>query len=475
MNPLIATCLFAGSIGGLFYLNRDKSVITSKALWIPVIWFWITGSRSVSAWIGGNFGAFSVESLDDGSPTDAAVFLGLEVVGLAVVSSRSRRALTLLALNLPVVLYWSYSLMSVGWTDVPGIAIKRWIKATGDVIMALVVLTDAQPVAALKRLFSRLGFVLLPVSVLLIRYYPALGRGFEYWGGESTNIGVTGNKNSLGAIAFVLTLGAAWQVLQLYGSPAGRKRSRRLIAQLAIVGIGIWLLHDAHSATAGTCFALAAGVMLMINMRQIRGRPRAVTAVVAMLVVVGGVLVVTGLKDVIVEDVIGRRPDLTGRASDIWPVLIPMAPNVLVGAGFESFWTGARMQKLWEIFPSTHINESHNGYIEVYLNLGLIGVILIVSLFIHGYRRSVAATSRDPYLGSMLLVYVMAAALYNYTEAGFRMLSFPWSFLVLTIMAASVVQKASRPNGRPSGRLSESSGANGARHNLTMALIGQGG
>ena len=30
-----------------------------------------------------------------------------------------------------------------------------------------------------RRLFSRVGFVLLPVSVLLIKYYPYLGRAYS--------------------------------------------------------------------------------------------------------------------------------------------------------------------------------------------------------------------------------------------------------------------------------------------------------
>ena len=34
-----------------------------------------------------------------------------------------------------------------------------------------------------------------------------------------------------------------------------------------------------------------------------------------------------------------------------------------------------------------HLNEAHNGYLEVYLNLGIIGVILIIGFLIAGYRN----------------------------------------------------------------------------------------
>jgi hypothetical protein len=52
MNPSSALFLFAVGIAGLFYLDRDNSIRTSKALWLPVIWLWIVGSRPVSAWLG---------------------------------------------------------------------------------------------------------------------------------------------------------------------------------------------------------------------------------------------------------------------------------------------------------------------------------------------------------------------------------------------------------------------------------------
>ena len=46
----------------------------------------------------------------------------------------------------------------------------------GDLAMVLVVLTDPDPKLAFKRLLTRAGFLLVPLSVLLIKYYPELGK-----------------------------------------------------------------------------------------------------------------------------------------------------------------------------------------------------------------------------------------------------------------------------------------------------------
>ena len=76
----------------------------------------------------------------------------------------------------------------ITWSPFPGPAFKRWIKAIGDLVMVLIIVTDGEPIAALRRLYSRLGFILFPVSIVLIRYTD-LGRGFDP-DGNPMNTGV---------------------------------------------------------------------------------------------------------------------------------------------------------------------------------------------------------------------------------------------------------------------------------------------
>jgi exopolysaccharide production protein ExoQ len=382
-------------------------------------------------------------ALMDGSPIDALFFQLLIASGLVVLVRRRQRSFSVLKANWPIVLYFSYCLMSVAWSDFPDVAFKRWIKATGDVVMALVVITDAQPITALRRLFSRVGFVLLPASALVIKYYPYLGRGYNRWTGEQFNNGVTTDKNILGITTYVLAVGALWQVLRLWKKLSLPNRFRQLLAQCALLGFGIWDLYTANSATSETCLILAAFLMLVTGLRPIRRRPAAVHALILTLVLLGGLIKITG-ADAVVFRALGRNSNLTGRASDIWPLLIPMAPNPLVGAGFESFWLGPRLERVWDAFPNLYVSEAHNGYIEVYLNLGAVGVSLIILILVDGYRRSVAAFRIDPSSSSLMLAYVLTVPIYSYTEAGFRMLDFAWGFLILAIIVASRISEPSR-------------------------------
>ena len=149
----------------------------------------------MAGWAGnvGNPGAYL-----DGSPLDRNVFLALIVLGAVVVFRRSINWGRFFTTNAAIILFFAYTLVSIVWSDYPLVAFKRWHKVLGHLIMAMVILDDPQPTKAFGALFRRCAYVLLPLSVLFIRYYPELGRGFDEWTGAPVNPGVTTNKNALG-------------------------------------------------------------------------------------------------------------------------------------------------------------------------------------------------------------------------------------------------------------------------------------
>lgn len=434
MSSSLALIVCSIGVAGLFFLDRDKSVHTSRALWLPVIWLWIIGSRSVSEWLGINQGIATPNQLLDGSATDQPVFAVLLILGLLVLIGRGRRTIVVLRANWPLLVFFSYCLVSVLWSDFPGVALKRWIKAVSDLVMILIVVTDGEPILALRRLLSRTGFVLLPASILLIKYFGDLGRSFDPFSGEPMNTGVTTNKNALGVITLVLSLGALWRVLTLLRSKGQLHRGRHLMAQSILLAFGVTLLVKAHSVTSIVSFALGAGLMFATLLPAFRGRPAAVHALIAVLVLTGAFTMYLGGQAEVVQ-AMGKQTNLTGR-TEIWKLIIPMSPNPIVGAGFESFWLGPRLEKLWNELPVLHLNEAHDGYIEVYLNLGWVGLSLIALILIYGYSAAVAAFRRQPMIGCLMVAYVVAAATYSITEAGFRMLNPIWFFLLLVIAAS---------------------------------------
>ncbi len=435
MNPSIASLIYELGVVALFILNRDKSTPTSRALWLPVLYLWILGSRPVSFWLGMGSTAPGDPGLD-GSPVDEAFFAILLLVSVCVLAQRGRRVVSLLSSNGPILVYFLFCLFSVLWSDFPVVACKRWIKAVGDLVMVLIVLTDKRPVAALSRLFSRTAFILVPISLMLIKYFPAIGRAYDPYTGRQLFNGLASDKNMLGVITSVLLLGAVWRVLGLLKRDEipGSYRGRKLLAQGTLLALGVYLLFTADSVTSSVSFALGTLLMLATSTRFLRRNTAAVHALVLFVLVFCSIMFLGGGASI--SRALGRNPTMSGR-TDIWAALIPMASNPLVGAGFESFWLNQSVrQRIYDATGGQEINEAHDGYLEVYLELGWVGVSLMGFLLIDGYLRSVAAFRRDPAWGGLLIACIVSTMVYNLTEAGFRMMDPIWIFLILAIVAS---------------------------------------
>ena len=443
MPPQIATVVFVLGILGLFWLDRDREARTSKALWVPVLWLLINGSRSVSQWMESGPIVDSPERYVEGSPLDAFVFGTLLAAGLIVLVGRRRQVGLLLRANGPILLFFSYCALSTLWSDYTFVAFKRWTKALGDVVMVLIVLTDPDRLPALKRVLARAAFLLVPLSVLFIKFYPDLGRSYNQWTWLPMYAGVTTGKNELGMTCLVFGLGSAWRFFRAFRAGEGTRRAGRVIAHGIILAMVLWLLRMSNSMTSLSCFIMAGGLLAITSLVRLARKPVVVHLLVAAIVSVSFSVLFLHVGGGALETM-GRDSTLTGR-TEIWSTVLSVAENPLVGTGYESFWLPERIQRLWDVF-GLHIQEAHNGYLEVYLNLGWIGVALLAVLIVTGYRNVSVAFRRDPDAGGLRLAYFIAAVVYSFTEAGFRTMSLIWIVFLLATTAVPEPSVLNAPN-----------------------------
>jgi exopolysaccharide production protein ExoQ len=457
LPPLLATVVFMVGIAGLFWLDRDPEARVSRGLWIPTIWLMLTGSRPVSEWLGMSPRGTAASIYAEGSPIDRTVIMVLVAAAFAVVVSRWGQAGPILRKSWPIVLFFSYAACSVLWSDDPFVTFKHWIKGIGDVAIVLIVLTEPDVTDAIKRLVTRLGFTLLPLSVLLGKYYPGLGRFVNRsWVMEWT--GVAAQKNSLGLICLVLGLGLLWRFRSTYNDREDPHRGRRLVAFGTVLGMAVWLLWMCDSMTSISALAMTGAVMLFSARPGSGRRPALIHIMVA------GVLGITlyalffQSSGAFIKD-LGRNPTLTGR-TEIWSEVLSIPDNRVVGAGYESFWLGDRLVEIQNSFHQP-LNEAHDGYLEMLLNLGWIGVALLGLLIAVGYRNVIRAYRHEPDTGSLRVAYFAAVLVCNLTTAQFRMMTPPWIFFLLVVMAVPDAASPEGPHGVAidyAGNLSESQG-----------------
>jgi exopolysaccharide production protein ExoQ len=431
LPPIVASFLTLAFIVFLFRRDiREKPNITG-ALWLPLLWLVMTCSRGLSQWLN-IFGlpVAGAPSVEEGSPLDAWFFFVLIAAGFYVLNKRQVRLSEIVRNNGWLIVFLLYCFISITWSDFPFVAFKRWIKILGHPIMALIVLTEPDLDEALTRLMKRCAYVVVPVSILFIKYYPQWGREFDPWSGGASSNGIAGTKNMLGADCLILGFFFFWHLLQTWHTQRNpwRRNELRLIAGF-LIGIW-WLFSQAHSATSFISLFIGALIVVVVGIRSIN-RNFIGTYMLAALVLLAAGELTFGISGRLSE-ALGRGSEVSGR-TELWTRLMELHTNPILGTGFESFWLGERPQRLEGLFFFIP-NEAHNGYLEIYLTLGLIGLFILIALFIATFWKIRPELWRNFEWGRFRLGLLAAIVIYNWTEAGFKTIHPIWFMFYITAM-----------------------------------------
>ncbi|WP_141933577.1 O-antigen ligase family protein [Microbacterium sp. SLBN-146] len=186
--------------------------------------------------------------------------------------------------------------------------------------------------------------------------------------------GIMGNANLLGPVALVAMIVFAIRY-------AARAPRRSLL--LGWIALSAFLFVRAASATA---YVAAAAVVLVLAtvllMRRTRHPGERTKYYVGYAVIgVGGALALWLLRDTIFTS-LGRSADLTGREG-IWSAVLERASErPFAGWGFATPWPSWEPAfDGWIIDHDQTVMQAHNMWIDVYFQLGVVGVVLLSLLF----------------------------------------------------------------------------------------------
>ena len=417
----------------LFYRDRKIRPMTSIALWIPFLWVIILGTRPISMWFGIEY--VQVDSLDDyleGSPFDRNVLLGLIIAGVTVVIRRSQKCLDLLKENRFFLLFFIFCGISCFWSDYAFVSFKRYTKDIGTLVMVLIVLTETEPIQALRAVFARYSYLVLLISVVFIKYFPEFGRVYNRWTGEPVYCGIATEKNIFGQFVFICGLFIIWDLIEILIKQNAVNKKADVFNRFILLGLVIWLLYMASSATA--IFCMSFGVIILIFMqtslykRQIQNLG---TWIIAFLLLVIVIYSISGLLEFF-TDILGRDTTLTGR-TEIWNELLAQPINPWLGVGYQSFWLTPTAARMTERFYFT-LNQAHNGFLEVYIQTGLVSLSLLIAAIIAGSKQIKIGLLRNDNLAQLIFPFFIITLISNWTEASINKFTLVWFILMIAIM-----------------------------------------
>lgn len=444
MSPTPALILWLILLAALFAFDPAKEPKVSAALWVPVTWLFFLGSRSLGQWLTGNdemmvggSGDSVAQGLAEGDPLNRTAELVLISLGVAILVSRSFRWGDFFTRNRALTVYLLFALVSVLWSDLPFAAFKKWFRDLGNYAMILVVLSDPHPLEALSTLLRRIGYLLIPLSVVLIKYVPALGRQYDPWLGSAMFTGASMSKNMLGIVCLVCGIYFFWDTVVKWPDRKNRRQKRAILVNAGLFGMVVWLLNSCQSVTSQTSLAIGCVVILAAHTKAVRRQPGILTATIpAVFLIYAFLFFGLGLSGNFAAAV--GRTSLSGR-NEIWQLVLSQQANPFVGAGYESFWLGPRLQRLWAGgWGAIHINEAHNGYLEVYLNVGYVGFLLLFLFVASTYKNIRKKFKPFSTIASLTLAIWTAFLFHNTSEADFRS-GVMWFVFALGALAVSGV------------------------------------
>lgn len=411
MAPQLALLLCTIFVLFLLRLERKQTPEVSFALWIPTIWMLCIASKPLSSWLGWGYDT-------EGSQVDQIFLGGLLCLGLVILVRRKFDWSGVIRGNPWVVLLIVYMFLSILWSDIPYISFKRWVRELVAVIMAFLVLTERDPRQAMQCIFKKIVYILIPFSPVVIKYFPEYGRRYSRWTGVEEWTGVALQKNGLGRLCLIAAFFLIWTLFRRWEKGDASVGKLQTYADVFVLMITFWLLKGppgGYSATAIGALAVGLAVFLSLLWMKKYGRYLGAKTMTVMMALIIGYGIVTPIVGGLsfgtdISSTLGRDDTLTGR-TEVWADLLPVAmQRPILGHGFGGFWAPLT-RKMHDI------GEAHNGYLEIMLELGFVGILLFSMFLLRCCRKAQGELRHDFYWASLWICFLLMAAVHNVTES----------------------------------------------------------
>lgn len=278
----------------------------------------------------------------------------------------------------PLLAIAVFAILSTAWSQDPALTLRRSVMLLGPTVFALFihVSTDHREQLDLM-LFTGIAGMALSIAVAL--RFPAVGHDPTMADGSWQ--GIFPQKNVCARACVFALLPAIVFV--------GRSATRTLIV-LTTLPLFAALLYKTNSKTGMVLAGIA--VIATFTLRLFPRLRSHEAMVVTMLLTTG---VVTGL--ILLESrftelvqLLGKDSTLTGRTA-IWEGAVEaITKHPVLGYGFAAFWMGLKGESA-NVVLAAHwlVPAAHNGFLDVWLQLGGVGVLLFLISLIQGCRAGV--------------------------------------------------------------------------------------
>lgn len=338
--------------------------------------------------------------------------------------------------------YFAFAGASVLWAFKPELSFVRFAQQ-GMIILSIVV---PAMLATREADMMRGLFLCFALASIINIFFVFGGPPVLAQHATSGYIGYFTGKNLLGQCAAITLLLAVHEMLH-----PGRRRALGII--VGVIAISLLILSNSKTSVGLVLFVpVLAGITLLIRMK-VRISP----AVIIMTIPICYIILsnVSGFNMNRISYILYGDSSFTGRTV-IWDFAhLEIARRPLFGWGYQSFWlVGPDGPSILDArgWVKT-MPHAHNGYLDTMLEMGYVGLALLLTFIVATLHAIGRMVHRDPARAWLVLSLVLFVIVTNFLESTW-MRGFDFMWVMFTILVAEIARYSQpfRPRGRSQHR-----------------------
>lgn len=359
------------------------------------------------------------------NPLLLAIQTVMYAVTLGFVVLHWRKFTTALQSSGWVVALAFFAIASTLWSSDPGFTLRRSLVVVATTVFGIYFGSRFD----LRRQLRLLGWMFIVLAVLSTACAlctPQYGIDNHLHRGDWQ--GILGQKNLLGKAMAVA-------IIVMWSAKGLQPRTMRIAARPVCAAV---MLMSGSKTALLVCGAL---LLMALGYRVLRSHP---TTLVPLLVVLAasaaGAVFLAADSGSRALAYLGRNATLT-RRTEIWSaVWSAISSRMLLGYGFSGFWAGIHGESAQVAgrlgFVARH---AHNGFLDLWLELGIAGLLLFVAGYFQAVRNGIRLLRRScDRHASWPLLYLAFVLLYDLVEGPIlRQNNLYWALYVAIVVSAS--------------------------------------
>ena len=292
--------------------------------------------------------------------------------------------------------------LTIFWAIDPFVAFKRYFQyITTSIVFISVLLNFKNEEIIIKTLTVILSLYLFITLIVVLTIPQATDPAFNSWRGLHPQKNNLGQTASLGIIFF----------FNMYFNV---KTIKEKIYILLFLLMALTLLIGAFSMTNILLMAIFGVFFILFRSNKVFeplgiGKKTAFLIISFVSVLLLSILLLGSDLYLKLFEVIGKDPTFSGR-TEIWYLVLNSSTNLITGVGFQSFWIPEHLSKII-LFQYWIPNQSHNGYVDIILEIGVVGLILFLFVLYSLFKK---VHIKNHILWILFIVY---ALLLNFSES----------------------------------------------------------